>query len=261
MSNIMTRLSIVNKRSLYVFHTSLSNYDKLGSKKLFRVLIHYMFDNRKIVAVSEGVKKECIDEYHLQKSNIKTIYNPVDENEVTKKAQEPIDEIDYKYLLLVGRFNEAKRQDRMVEIFYKGEFYKNYKLVFCGTGILENKIKNQVKELGISDRVIFLGWQSNVYKWMKNAEVLVSTSDTEAFPMNLIEAIICGTRIVASNCKFGPDEILKGNFSKFLVETDNIEQYIEKINLALREYPNEENPIISECNPKNIIKKYLEFMK
>ena len=96
---------------------------------------------------------------------------------------------------------------------------------------------------------------------MKNAEVLVSTSDTEAFPMNLIEAIICGTRIVASNCKFGPDEILKGNFSKFLVETDNIEQYIEKINLALREYPNEENPIISECNPKNIIKKYLEFMK
>ena len=150
---------------------------------------------------------------------------------------------------------------RMVEIFYKGEFYKNYKLVFCGTGILENKIKNQVKELGISDRVIFLGWQSNVYKWMKNAEVLVSTSDTEAFPMNLIEAIICGTRIVASNCKFGPDEILKGNFSKFLVETDNIEQYIEKINLALREYPNEENPIISECNPKNIIKKYLEFMK
>ena len=69
----MTRLSIVNKRSLYVFHTSLSNYDKLGSKKLFRVLIHYMFDNRKIVAVSEGVKKECIDEYHLQKSNIKTI--------------------------------------------------------------------------------------------------------------------------------------------------------------------------------------------
>lgn len=261
MANIMTRLSIVNKRSLYVFHTSLSNYDKLGSKKLFRVLIHYMFDNRKIVAVSEGVKKECIDEYHLQKSNIKTIYNPVDENEVTKKAQEPIDEIDYKYLLLVGRFNEAKRQDRMVEIFYKGEFYKNYKLVFCGTGILEDKIKNQVKELGISDRVIFLGWQSNVYKWMKNAEILVSTSDNEAFPMNLIEAIICGTRIVASNCKFGPDEILKGNFSKFLVETDNIEQYIEKINLALREYPNEENPIISECNPKNIIKKYLEFMK
>ncbi len=261
MSNILTRLSIINKRSLYVFHTSVSSYDKFCSRKLFKLLIHLMFDNRKIVAVSDGVRKECINKYCLKENNIKTIYNPVDEKEVINKAKEPIEEINCKYILQVGRFNKAKRQDRMVDVFYKGEFYKNYKLVFCGTGKLEDEIKEQVDKLGITEKVIFLGWQSNVYKWMKNAEVLVSTSDYEAFPMNLIEATICGAKIVSSNCEFGPDEILKGEFSKFLVETQNIEQYIEKIKLALKEYPREKNVIVDECNPKHIIKEYLEFME
>lgn len=261
MSNILTRFSIINKRCLYVFHTRMSSYDKIGSKKTFKMLIHLIFNNRKIVAVSEGVRKECIKKYCLQEQNIGTIYNPVDEEKVLEKAQENIEGIDGRYILQVGRFNSAKRQDRMVDVFYRGKFYKDYKLVFCGTGKLENNIKKQVKELGITDSVVFLGWQSNVYKWMKNAAVLVSTSDCEAFPMNLIEAAICGTKIVSSNCEFGPNEILKGKFSEFLVETQNIEQYIEKIKLALKDYPKEKNPIVDECRPKNIIKKYIEFME
>ena len=136
--------------------------------------------------------------------------------------------------------------------------YKEYKLLFCGIGELEDRIKKQVKNFGIQDQVIFLGWQANVYKWIKNSEILISTSDYEAFPMNLIEAFACHTKVVSSDCDFGPREILLGEYSKYLVKTDDINDYI---NDALNTYPQKSNKILELCKPENIIKEYIDFMK
>lgn len=260
MANVLTRFSKIKNRAIYVFHTKVSSYNKIGNEKLFKMIIKFIYGNKKVVAVSEGVRKEAISNYNIKAEDIKTIYNPINIEEINSKKNEEVS-ISDKYFVQIGRFNEAKRQDRMIDVFYKGEFYKKYKLVFCGTGELEEAAKNKVKELNLKDKVIFMGWQSNVYKWIKNAELLISTSDYEAFPMNLIEAIICGTKIVSSNCNFGPNEILLGDYAEYLVETDNVDDYINKINKALEEYPNTENPIVKKCIASNIIKEYLDFMK
>lgn len=260
MSNVLTRFSSIRDRAIYVFHLTIAHYDRIGSKLLFKILLKFIYGNKKIVTVSEGLRQEAINDYKFKEKYLKTIYNPLDEVQIRENENEPV-EMDEKYILQIGRFNEAKRQDRMVEIFYKGEFYKKYKLVFCGTGQLEEKVKEHIKQLGIEDRVVFAGWQSNIYKWLKNAEILVSPTDCEAFPMNLIEAFSCKTKVVASNCKFGPNEILLGKYADYLVEPDNIEDYILKINNALISYPNEENPVLKKCKAKNVIKEYIAFMK
>lgn len=258
MSNIITRFSNVRNRAIYVFHTKIKSYDKMKIKPLFRLGLKWIFAGRKIVTVSNGVLNEAINDYNFKPNLVKKIYNPINEKEIKKLAQEKID-MDNKYFVQVGRFNEAKRQDRMLDIFYKGEFYKNYNLVFCGTGELENQIREKVDKLGIQENVIFLGWQSNVYKWIYNSEMLICTSDYEAFPMNLIEALACGTKVVSSNCNFGPNEILLGEYAEYLVNSDDIDEYIEKINEALKKYPNSNNPILEKCNSGNIIKEYLKF--
>jgi len=260
MANVLTRFSKIKNRAIYVFHTKVSSYNKIGNEKLFKKVIKFIYGNKKVVAVSEGVRGQAITEYNIKEKYIKTIYNPINVEEINEKKEEKLQNID-KYFIQVGRFNEAKRQDRMIDVFYKGKFYKKYKLVFCGTGELEEQAKNKVKELGLEESVIFMGWQSNVYKWIKNAELLISTSDYESFGMNLIEAIICGTKVVSSNCNFGPNEILLGEYAKYLVEPDNIEEYISKINMALEKYPNSKNPIIEKCSASNIIREYLNFMK
>ena len=100
-----------------------------------------------------------------------------------------------------------------------------------------------------------------MYKWIKNADLLLCTSDYEAFPMNLIEALACNTKIVASNCKFGPNEIMIGEYKEFLVEPSNIDEYIKKINESENKYPTIKNDILKECEVRKIIKKYLEFYK
>lgn len=259
MTNVVTRLSNVKNRALYVFHTKIAKYNKVKSKMLFYIILKWIYGNKKLVAVSEGVRQEAIQDYKIKAENIKTIYNPIDVEEINKKKEEPIT-IEGKYFVQVGRFNEAKRQDRMIDVFYQGKFYENYQLVFCGVGELEEEVKKKVKDLHLEQNVLFLGWQNNVYKWIKNAELLVCTSDYEAFPMNLIEAMLCETKIVASNCEYGPSEILLEEYAQFLVEPNNIEEYISKIHKALKEYPTKENRIVQKCMASNIIQEYLEFM-
>lgn len=255
MSNILTRFSKVNKKAIYVFHTSVTHY---GKNRIFKIGFRLVFNNRKIVTVSKGLENECISEYKIDSKYIKTIYNPINQYKILEGIDEKID-IKCKYFLHIGRFSKEKRQDRMVDIFYKGKFYEKYKLLFCGVGELEEKVKQQVKDLEIENSVIFLGWQENVYKWIKNAEILISTSDYEAFPMNLIEAISCGTKVISSNCNYGPSEILLGKYEEFLADTENIDDYINKINKALTVYPKENNEIVNKCCARNVIDKYIKF--
>lgn len=258
MSNLLTLMSTVRNRALYVFHLNLSFYGK-SSNIIFRNFIKIILKNKKIVSVSEGVKNECVNLFKMDGDYIKTIYNPINLLELKSKSEEEL-EFEDKYILQIGRFTKQKRQDRMLNVFFKGNFYKDYKLVFLGSGELEVKIKSEARSLGIEDRVEFLGWQSNSYKWMKNCEVLVNTSDNEAFPMTLIEGIACGAKIVSSNCNFGPNEILLNEYSKYLVEPDNIDEYIEKINDAVKNYPNTENRILDKCISRNVVKEYLDYM-
>ena len=128
MANILTRISKISHRAIYVFHTKMSSYDKRNSF-LFKMVIKFLYGNRKVVAVSEGVRKEAIEKYKIKAKDITTIYNPIETENIEEKKKEVI-ALKEKYLLQIGRFNEAKRQDRMVDIFYQGKFYENYKLVF-----------------------------------------------------------------------------------------------------------------------------------
>ena len=237
------------------------NAYKFGPKSLYRKLVEFFFKNRKVVAVSDGLRQELIKEYHLSAKDVKIIYNPINPigAEGEKEKQRPFDK---PYFLHVGRFEEQKRQDRMLQIFKEGNFSKKYYLIFCGDGSTLKTIKAQAKKLKISHKVRFMGYQDNIYSWMRNAEIVIGTSDMESFHMNLIEALICGTKVVAADCDYGPREILINDYSSFLVSPiDDIQQYIDKINLALKSYPSSKNPIFEKVQPKNVVKKYLAFYR
>lgn len=144
MANVLTRISKISHRAIYVFHTKMSSYDKRNSF-LFKMVIKFLYGNRKIVAVSEGVRKEAIEKYKIDTKDITTIYNPIETEDIEKKKKEVIP-LKEKYLLQIGRFNEAKRQDRMVDIFYQGKFYENYKLVFLRNRRIRKRNKRKSEE-------------------------------------------------------------------------------------------------------------------
>ena len=116
-SNILTRFSCVKKRAMYVFHLNLSHY---GNQKslIFKIILKILFNKKKIIAVSDGIRNECIKDYKMNEKYIKTIYNPINYEEITNKAKCSISLKD-DYILQVGRFTKQKRQDRMLEVFFK----------------------------------------------------------------------------------------------------------------------------------------------
>ena len=81
MANVLTRISKISHRAIYVFHTKMSSYDKKNSY-FFKKIMQFLYGSRKVVAVSEGVRKEAIQKYGIKPYYITTIYNPIETAEI-----------------------------------------------------------------------------------------------------------------------------------------------------------------------------------
>lgn len=255
-THIISRFLLCRDRILFVLHNPHYHLDKNNSI-IFKTLLRLQYNNMKLIAVSKGVEDELVKKYGVKTKYIKTIYNPINIENILENVNEELD-VDFKYLLFCGRLTAQKRPDRLIDAFYKGEFYKDYKLVLLGAGELYDELVNKCKDLGIYEHVIFAGWQKNVYKWMKNCEIMISTSDYESFGMNLVEALACSAKVVSVDCDFGPSEILVDEHSKYLVELDNMNELIETMYKALNDYPTNGFEKIKRFDCKNINKDYIE---
>lgn len=255
-ANLICRLSLINFKTMYVIHGVYSMYEK-KSKVFLSKILKFLYNNKKVVSVSCGVQNEMRERYKVNSNTMESISNPIDLNKINRLKNE---ELYYseKYILFCGRLTEVKRPELILDIFKNEKLYKNYNLVFIGDGELKEKMIEKSKSLTIENKVSFEGWQENVYKWMKNAELLVSTSRFEAFPMNLIEALACGCKVVSFDCDYGPREILKEEYKNYLVENNNMDLLGKKIKEALIEYPSSMEEKVKELHIDNVINKYIK---
>ena len=134
------------------------------------------------------------------------------------------------YIVHVGRFNRQKRHDRLLQAFAKVR--SNVKLVLLGDGRLETDIRAQVDQLGLTGRVVFMGFRQNPYPLIKGAQALVLTSDVEGLPTVILEAICLGTAVVATDCPGGIREIIDRD-SPSLVPLDDIDAIAAAIDDAV----------------------------
>ncbi len=166
-----------------------------------------LYSKKPCVCVSQGVENDL--RLLLERDSnkpITTIYNPVDVKQITQAAEESVDDIVPNAILHVGKFNVAKRQDRLIRAYAAIDC--NYPLVFLGIGPLLQKTKDLVAELGLNDRIHFLGFRKNSYPYIKAARLLVLCSDFEGLGMVLLEALVLKTAAISTDCKSGPNEIL-----------------------------------------------------
>lgn len=252
------RLSKYCQKFIYVMHNAQYQY-RFSETAMFRMRLKYLYNKQNIVTVSKGVRDELICDYGVKPMNIRAIYNPIDIDEIQNKiSQETINDIiEEKYILFVGRLTSQKKIDRLIKAFYIGKFYEQYRLVILGVGELEKELKALVNEMGLIGSVFFCGWESNVYKWMNKAELLVCSSEYESFGMVIAEALCCGSRVVSTNCKFGPSEILEDEYAKYLSDL-NSESLCEKMKDALAYYPDNNLQLIHKFDVRIIMQNYLD---
>ena len=137
-----------------------------------------------------------------------TIYNPIDREMIEIMAKEKNVEKKNFTICSVGRLTYQKRYDRLLILANRLK-KSGLKIDFwlLGIGPLEENLKHQVRQLGIEDCINFLGFQSNPYPYIKAADMFLSTSMTEGYPLVICEALCLDKPIVATNVT-GPREIL-----------------------------------------------------
>lgn len=80
--------------------------------------------------------------------------------------------------------------------------------MIVGGGYLEAELKQKVYDLGLADKVVFCGFESNPFKYVSRCDCFVLSSDVEGFPNVLIEALACGKPVISTDCSSGPRELL-----------------------------------------------------
>ena len=177
-----------------------------------RLLVRLLYNKAdSVVAVSEGVKADLTDNYAVSRDKISVLYNPYDIQQLQAQASENVQDLPVKpYIIGVGRLVKNKNFSLLLKAYAKAKIPEN--LVILGVGDEETTLKALAKELGIENKIQFLGFKANPYPYLSNAEYFVSTSNAEGFPNAIVEAMCLGKAVVATNCESGPAEILAEKF-------------------------------------------------
>ena len=107
--------------------------------------------------------------------------------------------------------------------------FPKIKLVVLGEGPEKDNLQTITRELGIVNNVEFRGFVKNVAEIMGESEVFVLSSYYEGFGNVIVESMAVGTPVVATNCPYGPGEIITHLENGMLTEIGKSEQIAEAI--------------------------------
>jgi glycosyltransferase involved in cell wall biosynthesis len=219
-----------------------------GARRVLSPLVrtHYPWADG-VVSVSEDVTSELISNYGLGEQLCTTIPNPVDADRVAAGAEEPVDHPWFSeetpLIVGVGRLIRRKQFSVLLQALKRMRRHIDARLVLIGDGSRRKVLMKQVNELGLQNYVDFLGFVDNPYKYMNRADLLAHPSQHEGFGLVLVEALACGTPVVATDCPGGPSDILAGGEYGKLVDVGSRQQMADAIVSVLADPPDSDRLI------------------
>jgi glycosyltransferase involved in cell wall biosynthesis len=182
-----------------------------------------------VTAVSPSVASE-LNGYGIDSSKVAVMWNGVDEKIFFPiMSKEKLE----KYVLYVGVLRARKGLFDLIKcaILVK-KIIPDIKFVICGTGPLLQKLKEQVRSLGLEEQVIFLGRvdRKKLIQIYQNATIYVVPSIYEGLPTVLLEAMACGLPVVATNIG-GNRDIISSNANGLLVPPGSPKEMAQMITM------------------------------
>ena len=162
-----------------------------------------------VLANSYAMQTDLIENFKI-KTPVRVIYNPIDLNFIKTHKDEVPDLVFDKnifHFVNVGGFRKEKNHLLLLQAFFILK-HLPCKLVIVGGGIMEDDLKQKVYDLGLGDKVVFCGFETNPFKYVSRSDCFVLSSEVEGFPNVLIEALACGKPVISTDCSSGPRELL-----------------------------------------------------
>jgi len=223
-----------------------------------------------VTAVSDFLERETRKVFKTDK-NIEVIPNFVDTDRFCPGENECSRNIfvnpNQKIIMHMSNYRPVKNALHVVKIFDIIQKKVPSKLILVGDGPDTGNVMNLVRELGLSDRVIFLGNQDRVHNILPLADVFLLPSATESFGLAALEALSCGVPVVASSIGGLPELVFDG-VNGFLRPVGDIEGMAEQSikiladdKLWMKLSENGRKLVLDNYKIDEVIDRYLEYYK
>lgn len=242
MGSIVTRLAALKarKKGTRVFYTAHGFHFYKGAPKknwLFFYPIEKIFSRitDSLITITKedyelASKKFCCKITHIHGVGANSDKFYVISNEEKEQIRKELNlDLDTKVILNVGELLPNKNQKSIILAMQKIiKELPNVKLFIAGNGPEKENIELLIKQHNLENSVILLGYTTELQKYMNICDVLVACSYREGLPVNLMEAMLCGKPIVASDNR-GHRELVQNEVNGYIVGKEDIDAYTKQV--------------------------------
>ena len=208
-------LARVPTRIVICQHNALSAEMSMGWRYRIVPWLYWLLQRgaHGIVAVSHSTAADLAAVSGIPSARITPIYNPVIGTDFAERAAGPaphpwLAHRDCPVFVFAGRLTLQKDPAILLDAMALLLAHRAARLIVLGEGPLLPDLEHQAARLGIEGQVAFAGFRSNPLPWISHADALVSCSRYEGLGNVIVEALACGTPVIATDCPHGPSEIL-----------------------------------------------------
>ena len=228
----------------------------VGKDPTYEPVVSYSINHSDAVtAVSESLKRDTYANFHIEKP-IFVIPNFIDfsrfvkqKKEHFKKAIAPQGE---KILVHTSNFRKVKRVEDVIKIFAIVSKKVACKLLLIGDGPERTNIELLSREMGVDDRVTFLGKQEQIEEILSVCDLFILTSETESFGLAALEAMACEVPVISTNTGGIPEVNIEG-VTGYLSNIGDVEDMAKN---ALKLLSNEELLLTFKANALTKAKEF-----
>ena len=203
--------------------------------------------NQQWIAVSKHNRQLVCESFQIPKEQVLCIYNGTklipdtingDDKDIdtlrTQLRQGLGIPENSQVALTIGRLHSQKgHSDLIPAIPHIVKEFPEVRFVWVGDGEIREYLKNQVREYSVEDKVIFVGYRSDVSRWFKSADLFVFPTHYEGQPFALLEAMAHSLPIVTSNASAIP-ELIEHQVHGLLFRTGDSCDLLESLRTALK---------------------------
>lgn len=134
-------------------------------------------------------------------------------------------------IIAMGRLSHQKGFDYLLQAFaHLKPRHRNWKLTILGEGPERKELESLRRSLLLEDSAFLPGSVVNPNAFLKQASLFVLSSRYEGFPNALCEAMACGLPVIAADCKYGPQDIVRHDVDGLLIPREDGNALISAMN-------------------------------
>lgn len=243
----------------------------VGSHPNYKSAVEFSINNSDVVTtVSNSLRKDTLRLFNITKE-IKVVYNFIDFKKYPEIGDEEclrhtIANENERIITHISNLRPVKRASDVIAVFYKIQKEIPSKLLLVGEGPDRESIECQAKELGILEKVLFMGNSNEVNKLLCYSDLFLLPSETESFGLAALEAMAARTPVISTNSGGLPEVNVHGvtGFLSNVGDTDDMAKngiYILKDFDKLQQFKQNALDQAKKFSLENILPDYKEIYR